>query len=181
MLGSLAILKACTQETWQMLLGKLATVPLSSFEEADLHQLYQIYLLLEAAGDCLSSAPAGLPLECSPCIQDDAAGTAAPMDRGTEGQLAPLPRSLSDHFQCNFPAALHVSFLPCFEKPTLSQGLDSAVLARCSLLQSYLGLWCSLVHWAAVAEGLLPPAPAGGGGGGVAGQCAPKRPYLPAA
>ena len=50
-LGSLAILKACTQETWQLLLGKLASMPLSSFKEADLHQLYQIYLLIEAAGD----------------------------------------------------------------------------------------------------------------------------------
>ena len=87
MLGSLAILKACTQETWQLLLGKLATVPLSSFEEADLHQLFQIYLLLEAAGDDLPSAPVGLPLECPPCIQADPEGTAAPMDRWTARSL----------------------------------------------------------------------------------------------
>lgn len=47
---ALAVLKACQADTWSLLLDKLATVPPSSFDHADQHQLYQVYMLLDATG-----------------------------------------------------------------------------------------------------------------------------------
>ena len=51
MFWALAILKACQADSWGLLLDKLATVPPSSFDEADQHQLCQVYMLLEATGN----------------------------------------------------------------------------------------------------------------------------------
>ena len=50
MLWALAILKACTADTWRLLLDKLANVPAASFDDADKHQMYQVYLLLDTTG-----------------------------------------------------------------------------------------------------------------------------------
>ena len=50
MFWALAVLKACQGDTWRLLLDKLATVPPSSFDDADQHQLYQVYMLLDATG-----------------------------------------------------------------------------------------------------------------------------------
>lgn len=58
MFWALAILKACPPDTWRLLLDKLAKVPISSFDDADQHQLYQVYLLLDSSGQ-------SLPLACA--------------------------------------------------------------------------------------------------------------------
>lgn len=50
MFWALAILKACPADTWRLLLDKLGKVPVSSFDEADQHQMYQVHLLLDIAG-----------------------------------------------------------------------------------------------------------------------------------
>lgn len=50
MFWALAILKAWQGDTWRLLLDKLATVPPSSFDDADQHQLYQVYMLLDTTG-----------------------------------------------------------------------------------------------------------------------------------
>ena len=50
MFWALAVLKACQGDTWRLLLDKLATVPPSSFDDADQHQLYQVYMLLDTTG-----------------------------------------------------------------------------------------------------------------------------------
>lgn len=64
---ALAVLKACQADTWSLLLDKLATVPPSSFEHADQHQLYQVYMLLEAAGRlCGYSTASLIPLKQPP-------------------------------------------------------------------------------------------------------------------
>lgn len=47
MFWALAVVKACQGDTWRLLLDKLATVPPSSFDDADQHQLYQVYMLLD--------------------------------------------------------------------------------------------------------------------------------------
>lgn len=56
MFWALAILKACPADIWRLLLDKLSKVPTSSFDDADQHQLYQVYLLLDTAGTVLPSA-----------------------------------------------------------------------------------------------------------------------------
>jgi len=50
MFWALAILKACPPDTWRLLLDKLGNVPVASFDDADRHQIYQVYLLLDSAG-----------------------------------------------------------------------------------------------------------------------------------
>ncbi|KAL3149096.1 hypothetical protein ABBQ32_001939 [Trebouxia sp. C0010 RCD-2024] len=50
MFWALAILKAWQGDTWRLLLDKLATVPPCSFDDADQHQLYQVYMLLDTTG-----------------------------------------------------------------------------------------------------------------------------------
>lgn len=50
MFWALAVLKACPADTWRPLLDKLASVPPSSFDDADQHQLYQVYMLLDTTG-----------------------------------------------------------------------------------------------------------------------------------
>lgn len=50
MFWALAILKACPPDTWCLLLDKLSKVPVTSFDDADQYQLYQVYLLLDTAG-----------------------------------------------------------------------------------------------------------------------------------
>ena len=49
LLWALALLKACPPDTWRLLLDKLAVLPASAFDTADLLQLYQTYLLLDSA------------------------------------------------------------------------------------------------------------------------------------
>lgn len=66
MFWALAILKAGQGYTWRLLLDKLATVPPSSFDDADQHQLYQVYMLLEATGRPLFQLPP-LPCPCPVC------------------------------------------------------------------------------------------------------------------
>ncbi|KAK9812353.1 hypothetical protein WJX73_004610 [Symbiochloris irregularis] len=51
LLWSLSLLKAVPLDTWQALLTKLAQTPLENFDNADLHQLYQTYLLLDSASE----------------------------------------------------------------------------------------------------------------------------------
>ncbi|KAK9840626.1 hypothetical protein WJX81_005387 [Elliptochloris bilobata] len=46
-LWSLAVLKGCNPDAWSAILDKLASVPVSSFDEADLGQLYQALILLD--------------------------------------------------------------------------------------------------------------------------------------
>ena len=53
MFWALAVLKACPADTWRPLLDKLASVPPSSFDDADQHQLYQVYMLLDTTGAVL--------------------------------------------------------------------------------------------------------------------------------
>ena len=69
LLWALALLKACPLDTWRLLLEKLSQSAPSCFDNADLYQLYQTYLLLESSTDackCPScSALAPLLLECS--------------------------------------------------------------------------------------------------------------------
>lgn len=64
MFWALAILKACPPDTWRLLLDKLANVPVASFDDADQHQMYQVYLLLDTAGEFLAlrqnQSPLGL-------------------------------------------------------------------------------------------------------------------------
>ncbi len=62
MFWALAILKACPPDTWRLLLDKLGNVPVASFDDADKHQMYQVYLLLDSAG--VSSAS---PSKLRPC------------------------------------------------------------------------------------------------------------------
>lgn len=57
MFWALAILKACPPDTWRLLLDKLGSVPVASFDDADQHQLYQVYLLLDIAGRPCDSQP----------------------------------------------------------------------------------------------------------------------------
>jgi hypothetical protein len=49
-LWALAVLKACPPEVWRVLMEKLALVPAASFDEADQHQIYQAFLLLDSQG-----------------------------------------------------------------------------------------------------------------------------------
>lgn len=44
-------------DTWQALLTKLAQTPLENFDNADLHQLYQTYLLLDSASEACECGP----------------------------------------------------------------------------------------------------------------------------
>ncbi|KAK9819771.1 hypothetical protein WJX72_002182 [[Myrmecia] bisecta] len=55
MFWALAILKPGAPETWRALLDKLALVPAASFDEADQHQIFQAYLLLEGQGSQLGT------------------------------------------------------------------------------------------------------------------------------
>ena len=57
MFWALAILKACPPDTWSLLLDKLGNVPVASFDDADQHQLYQVYLLLDSAGVSVPPPP----------------------------------------------------------------------------------------------------------------------------
>ena len=50
-LAALALLGGCPVASWQLLLSKLSTMPASGFSEADLQQIFQIYLLLKAKGE----------------------------------------------------------------------------------------------------------------------------------
>lgn len=52
---SLALLRACTPQTWQLLLSRLATVAPTTFDEASLRQIFQTHLLVDAAGSCFSA------------------------------------------------------------------------------------------------------------------------------
>lgn len=71
LLWSLALLRGCPVDTWKLLLESLAQMPAASFDVADLHQLYQMYLLLDSSSDACRpnpSAPhAGMPAVCSCC------------------------------------------------------------------------------------------------------------------
>ena len=51
LLWALALLKGVPPDTWKSLLERLAEIPASSFDQADLRQLYQMYLLLDSATD----------------------------------------------------------------------------------------------------------------------------------
>lgn len=69
MFWALAILKACPPDTWCLLLDKLSKVPVSSFDDADQHQMYQVYLLLDTAGT----------FACSDCAAELCEAEAFPM------------------------------------------------------------------------------------------------------
>lgn len=60
LLWALALLKAVPLDTWQALLAKLSANPVASFDNADLHQLYQVYLLLDSASSACEWPASGV-------------------------------------------------------------------------------------------------------------------------
>lgn len=71
MFWALAVLKACSPDIWRLLLDKLSKVPTTSFDDADQHQMYQVYLLLDTAGNVADSLPSTVLCHgksCSVCL-----------------------------------------------------------------------------------------------------------------
>lgn len=52
-LAALALLGGCPSTTWQLLLAKLASLPVSGLSQHELQQIFQMHLLLKAGGNPL--------------------------------------------------------------------------------------------------------------------------------
>ena len=52
-LAALAQLGGCPGTTWQLLLAKLGTVPVSGLSQSDMKQIFQMVLLLRSKGESL--------------------------------------------------------------------------------------------------------------------------------
>ncbi|BDA49701.1 probable RAP domain-containing protein, chloroplastic [Coccomyxa sp. Obi] len=88
MIWSLALLRACSHDTWVALLEKLGTVPEATFDDADLHQLYQAYVLLD---------PPGLRLPSSSLAEKFPEGLARRAERVWRASVHPVARTSKLH------------------------------------------------------------------------------------
>lgn len=87
---ALAILRAPSPQVWAAVLEKLAHAPAASFDDTDLHQIFQAYQLLDPAG-------ANPPTSVQPSSHPQAAPHGTPSFKSNELALTVVISAYSRH------------------------------------------------------------------------------------